>query len=270
MLFQSVGGGYYWYQNDHLGTPQKMVDTSGGVVWSAAYDAFGRIQILVVDVENNLRLAGQYYDEETGLHYNLNRYYDPVIGRYMRVDPVGDGLNLYAYCYNDPINWVDPYGLCGENSFLPKDPVDRFLKDLVDRGYVAEETWDIYERVFEDPFDRFVKEQVDRGYGTEEAWDKLARKLAEKAKWNYTEAELSKEYDRDWNIDVGEEAAQIEREVYDLLKKRFKEKRKKRYEEFAENQSFVKNLYKLKQLIQDIIGRRRPIISVPSKPSKYD
>ncbi|MCP4372356.1 MAG: RHS repeat-associated core domain-containing protein, partial [Deltaproteobacteria bacterium] len=65
-------------------------------------------------VTNNLRFPGQYFDPETGLHYNWFRYYDPGIGRYLRVDPIGFGgkdVNLYAYVWNGPVNWVDPWGL---------------------------------------------------------------------------------------------------------------------------------------------------------------
>jgi len=111
-LFQKVSGVYYWYQNDHLGTPNKIVDTSGRVVWSGTYDAFGNIQISAAEVENNLRFSGQYYDAETGLYYNWNRYYDPVVGRYLRTDPYNEGINLYAYVLGNPINLVDPEGLC--------------------------------------------------------------------------------------------------------------------------------------------------------------
>jgi RHS repeat-associated protein len=60
-----------------------------------------------------LRFAGQYYDQETGLHYNYHRYYDPSLGRYLRADPIGlaGGVNLYAYVLNNPVNWIDPFGL---------------------------------------------------------------------------------------------------------------------------------------------------------------
>lgn len=64
-------------------------------------------------VVNNFRFAGQYYDEETGLHYNYHRYYDPKTGRYLTPDPIGldGGINPYVYSLNNPINLIDPLGL---------------------------------------------------------------------------------------------------------------------------------------------------------------
>jgi RHS repeat-associated protein len=111
-LFQKVNGTCYWYQNDHLGTPQKLTAVNGAVAWSATYDSFGNILIDTETITNNLRFPGQYYDQETGLYYNYQRYYDPATGRYLRIDPQGDGINLYAYCFNNPIAFIDPMGLC--------------------------------------------------------------------------------------------------------------------------------------------------------------
>jgi RHS repeat-associated protein len=112
-IFQKNGGAYYWYQTDHLGTPQKLLDNAGNVVWAAHYESFGHAQVEVALIENNLRFPGQYYDVETGLHYNWHRYYDPIGGRYSSVDPLlfgGGDINLYEYVLNDPVNLIDPTG----------------------------------------------------------------------------------------------------------------------------------------------------------------
>ncbi len=113
-LYMKVGSDYYFYQNDHLGTPQKLTSVSGAVVWSAKYNSFGEASIDgSSSVVNNLRFPGQYEDGESGLHYNLNRYYDPTVGRYSRVDPIGlkGGMNLFVYVDNNSINAFDPFGL---------------------------------------------------------------------------------------------------------------------------------------------------------------
>lgn len=112
-------GELYYVHNDHLGSPQAMTDEAGGVVWRAMYDPFGRATVSVNTVELNVRFPGQYYDRETGLHYNLNRYYDPETGRYIKSDPIGvmASLNTYVYVDNQPINWFDLYGLIKNCSY---------------------------------------------------------------------------------------------------------------------------------------------------------
>ncbi|HAV4234674.1 TPA: hypothetical protein JIQ46_17905, partial [Acinetobacter baumannii ATCC 17978] len=63
-------------------------------------------------ISNNIRFQGQYFNEETGLHYNRYRYYSPYVGRFISKDPIGllGGFNVYSYAPN-PNNWVDPLGL---------------------------------------------------------------------------------------------------------------------------------------------------------------
>ncbi|MDZ5434448.1 RHS repeat-associated core domain-containing protein, partial [Pseudomonas fluorescens] len=108
----------FYYQLDHLGTPQELTDYGGDIVWSAKYTAYGKLAQLThgggEQLEQPLRFQGQYFDTESGLHYNRHRYYHPDTGRYLTPDPVklAGGLNAYQYTRN-PTGWVDPLGLSG-------------------------------------------------------------------------------------------------------------------------------------------------------------
>lgn len=106
----------YWYQCDQVGKPERLIDCEGNVVWSASYDANGFAHVHIENVANPLRFQGQYFDQETNLHYNLARYYDPKLGRFIQQDPISiaGGINHYQYAVN-PIQWIDPTGfLCEE------------------------------------------------------------------------------------------------------------------------------------------------------------
>jgi RHS repeat-associated protein len=106
-------GETFYYHTDSLGTPQLLTDAMGHVAWSARYDSFGTATIELERVPQPLRLPGQYWDAETGLHYNRARYYDPALGVYLSRDPDAQvaGPNQYAYVDGDPINRSDPLGL---------------------------------------------------------------------------------------------------------------------------------------------------------------
>ncbi|MCB2182258.1 MAG: RHS domain-containing protein [Desulfobulbaceae bacterium] len=104
----------FYYHTDHLGTPLLMTDDSATVAWQADYEPFGNATVNPAStVVNNLRFPGQYFDAETGLHYNWQRYYDPGTGRYLTPDPIGldGGINPYLYTNQNPINAIDPKGL---------------------------------------------------------------------------------------------------------------------------------------------------------------
>ncbi|WP_432460635.1 RHS repeat-associated core domain-containing protein [Agarivorans sp. QJM3NY_25] len=110
-------GQVYHYHLDHLGTPIRLSDEQGNIVWQAHYQAYGAIEQLSINqISNPLRFQGQYHDDESGLHHNFHRYYCPQQGRYIQQDPIEllGGLNLYQYTPS-PTNWVDPLGLCKED-----------------------------------------------------------------------------------------------------------------------------------------------------------
>jgi RHS repeat-associated protein len=109
-------GEIYYFGNDRLGTPQILTDSTNTVVWEGIYKPFGEADVNPnSSVVNNFRFSGQYYDQETGLHYNYHRYYDPKTGRYLKPDPIGMEAiaHLFAYVGNNPINEIDPSGLWG-------------------------------------------------------------------------------------------------------------------------------------------------------------
>jgi RHS repeat-associated protein len=121
-------GRLYAIHPDHLGTPRLMTDESNEVVWQWPYSAFGDnsptgilqatnqtpVRLKATEpTELNLRMPGQYFDEETGTFQNYFREYDPAVGRYRQADPIGlaGGLNGYVYANQNPLTFIDPEGL---------------------------------------------------------------------------------------------------------------------------------------------------------------
>nr|WP_289057522.1 RHS repeat-associated core domain-containing protein [uncultured Psychrobacter sp.] len=135
----------YHYHNDQLGTPNELTNEKGEVVWLADYEAWGEARVEIcwehilapqgescarvgsegrygettleqLQVSSSelqpIRFQGQHFDEETGLHYNRFRYYDPDMGMFTTRDPIQlqGGLNVFQYAPN-PTGWVDPLGL---------------------------------------------------------------------------------------------------------------------------------------------------------------
>ncbi|MCG6538891.1 RHS repeat protein [Pseudomonas sp. KSR10] len=102
----------FYLHADHLNTPRLATNQSGNEVWRWKSDAFG-VGAAAGTATINLRFPGQYYDSESGLHYNYFRNYDPETGRYVESDPIGlaGGLNTYGYVGGNPLSFVDIYGL---------------------------------------------------------------------------------------------------------------------------------------------------------------
>ena len=140
-LRDQSSGEIYWFNTDLNGAPLEVTDERGAVRWSGQYGSFGevrhqsegfsRLVNRTAMAHQPLRYAGQYADGETGLHYNLFRYYDPQVGRFIVQDPIGlnGGWNLYQYAPN-PLGWIDPLGLAACNSsgqnrkFWKNEPIE--------------------------------------------------------------------------------------------------------------------------------------------------
>jgi len=110
--------GIKYIHTDHLGTPRRLADENGAIVWSWESKAFGDDEAVGI-VEFNLRFAGQYFDDETSTHYNINRDYNPKTGRYLQSDPIGfdGGVNSYGYVGGNPLGAVDEMGLYADVIF---------------------------------------------------------------------------------------------------------------------------------------------------------
>lgn len=136
-LFKIQGGKLFPIILDRLGTPREMLDGDSRVIWSIRLDPWGN----PLDGKGRLedcpfRLPGQYYDAETGLHYNRFRYFDPTTGRYLSRDPIllAGGFSTYRYV-NNPTKWIDPFGLCeDENEVLYRTMSQEDFEELQRTG----------------------------------------------------------------------------------------------------------------------------------------
>jgi RHS repeat-associated protein len=105
-----------YYVNDIVGSPVAAMDESGRVLWRESYDPYGHTRVNPSANANGVGFTGHEKDDETGLTYMQARYYDPVIGRFYSVDPVGFvadnpmSFNRYLYVNNNPYKYRDPDG----------------------------------------------------------------------------------------------------------------------------------------------------------------
>ena len=111
-----------YYHTDQIGIPREQTDQFGNLLWTGEYDAWGQLtreEKIYPNAHQPFRLQNQYFDQETGLHYNFLRYYDPNCGRFVNQDPIKllGGEHLYSFAPNSQI-WVDPLGFPSQYRFI--------------------------------------------------------------------------------------------------------------------------------------------------------
>ena len=103
--------GYHYYHLDEQNSTAYITGSSGEIENQYEYDAFGVLKNSMEEFHNRILYTGQQYDQTSGQYYLRARFYNPVLGRFVQEDVYrGDGLNLYAYCKNNPVVYYDPSG----------------------------------------------------------------------------------------------------------------------------------------------------------------
>lgn len=138
------GDDQYYFHKNRLGSTVAVTNASGAVVERYSYDAFGAPQFFAPNgaeisssvIGNDILFTGREYDSETGLYYYRARTLNPAVGRFLQQDPIRnqDGINMYSYVHNNPVNYTDPSGLrgvdCnGNNNDTPQPHEPTFCDD---------------------------------------------------------------------------------------------------------------------------------------------
>ena len=125
----------YYHRDEQLSTV-FVTDGQGEIRNSYQYDAFGIPLETTEQLNNRIRYTGQQYDDVTGQYYLRARYYNPVAGRFMQEDVYqGDGLNLYAYCGNNPVVYDDPSGYASTSTGKACPPQGKISESVDETSY---------------------------------------------------------------------------------------------------------------------------------------
>jgi RHS repeat-associated protein len=115
-----------YFHSDVLSTITSLSNSAGALANTYTYDSYGKLTASTGSITDPLQYTGREFDPESGIYYYRARYYDPSVGRFISEDPIGfqGGIDFYAYTLNNPVNWIDPFGLevqeCRRPLSLPK------------------------------------------------------------------------------------------------------------------------------------------------------
>ncbi|WP_253247077.1 RHS repeat-associated core domain-containing protein [Neisseria dumasiana] len=128
----------FYFHNNQIGTPHEMTDIHGNLLWYGSYSAWGSLSSenkIYPNIHQPFRLQNQYFDAETGLHYNFFRYYEVETGRFTNQDPIGllGGDNLYFFTPNANV-WVDPLGLSPQSESAQRG-IAKAVNYLTSKGF---------------------------------------------------------------------------------------------------------------------------------------
>ena len=190
-----IGSKEYYYHQDEQLSITLLTDDTGRIRNYYQYNTFGGILVEEESVSNRILYTGQQYDEISGQYYLRARYYNPIVGRFQQEDMYeGDGLNLYAYCGNNPVRYYDPSGY---NSY-----------ESGELGGVEEENSTYGSRIvisdqkMHQQGDHYNKHGRDMGYESKKAYEAGARAFIAD---NKNTAEI---YVGEWNSSRGVQAGQ--------------------------------------------------------------
>ena len=111
IVSRTRGNAKEYFVSNYRGDTTAVVNANSDILKSYEYDAFGSLKNASAADDNPFRYCGEYFDDETGFVYLRNRYYDTKTRRFIQEDPARDELNWYAYCENNPVKYIDPWGL---------------------------------------------------------------------------------------------------------------------------------------------------------------
>ena len=169
---------YYHYVSDELGSTTHIFEGKECRNYYE-YDAFGKTVVSEEEVGNRFKYTGQQHEPVTQQYYLRARYYNPVIARFTQEDPYkGAGLNLYAYCDNNPVIYFDPSG------YSPCERKQELYNKYIEQGYTPQQAYDLSRAKDLMSWKEFESQNKDKYTGT--GWQELMSEAYKKYKEDFS------------------------------------------------------------------------------------